>query len=73
LDPKNRKSSKVTSPDTTSLVSPTPSETSVKRIKRHKLFPIFLSARSKAAKAYQNTDNLSLNNDKSLKSAKQKS
>lgn len=73
LDPKNRKLSKVTSrPDTTSLVSPTPSETSVKRIKRHKLFPIFLSARSKAAKAYQNTDNLNLNNDKPIKPAKQK-
>lgn len=68
LDPKYRKISKVTSP-----VSPTPSEMAVKRIKRHKLFPIFLSAKSKAAKSYQNTDYPNVNNDKAIKSSKQKS
>lgn len=74
MDSKNKKISKVTSrPETTGLVSPTPSEVSVKRIKRHKLFPIFLSAKSKAAKSYQNTDDPSVNNNKAIKSSKQKS
>lgn len=75
MDPKNKKISKVTSrPETTGLVSPTPSEVSVKRIKRHKLFPIFLSAKSKAAaKSYQNTDDPNVNNNKAIKSSKQKS
>jgi len=70
LDPKYRKISKVISRPDISPVSPTPSEVSVKRIKRHKLFPIFLSAKSKAAKSYQNAD---CHSDKTIKSSKQKS
>ncbi|CAI6345962.1 unnamed protein product [Macrosiphum euphorbiae] len=73
LDPKYRKISKVSSRSDIVLVSPTPSEVSVKRIKRHKLFPIFLSAKSKAAKSYQNSENTNVNNDKAIKSSKQKS
>lgn len=73
LDPRYRKISKVTGRPDTGPVSPTPSEMSVKRIKRHKLFPIFLSAKSKAAKSYQNTDYPNVNNNKAIKSSKQKS
>ncbi|XP_022171414.1 stromal interaction molecule homolog isoform X2 [Myzus persicae] len=73
LDPKYRKISKVSSRSDIVIVSPTPSEVSVKRIKRHKLFPIFLSAKSKAAKSYQNAENTNVNNDKAIKSSKQKS
>lgn len=75
LDPKYRKISKVSSrSDTAGLVSPqTANEVSAKRIKRHKLFPIFLSAKSKASKAYQNADHSNINNEKAVKSSKQKS
>ncbi|XP_008186734.1 stromal interaction molecule homolog isoform X2 [Acyrthosiphon pisum] len=73
LDPKYRKISKVSSRSDIVLVSPTPSEVSAKRIKRHKLFPIFLSAKSKAAKSHQNSENTNVNNDKAIKSSKQKS
>lgn len=73
LDPKYRKISKITSRPDIGLVSPTLSEVSVKRIKRNKLFPIFLSAKSKAAKSYQNNDISNINNDKTIKSSKQKS
>ncbi|XP_025413579.1 stromal interaction molecule homolog isoform X2 [Sipha flava] len=73
LDPKHRKISKATSRTDAGPVSPTTSDVSVKRIKRHKLFPIFLSAKSKTAKTYQNSDSPNLSNDKTLKLSKQKS
>lgn len=73
LDPKYKKISKVTSRPDIGLVSPSSTEVSVKRIKRHKLFPIFLSAKSKSAKSYQNNDIPNVNNDKMIKSSKQKS
>lgn len=73
LEPKYRKISKVTSRPDIGSASPTPSEVSVKRIKRHKLFPIFLSAKSKAAKSYQNAVIPNVNNDKTIKNSKHKS
>lgn len=73
LDPKHRKISKVTNRvGDTITVSPASNEVTVKRIKRHKLFPIFLSAKSKATKSNQNTDVPDVNNDKAIKSSKQK-
>lgn len=73
LDPKHRKLSKVSNRlGDTSTVSSTPNEVPVKRIKRHKLFPIFLSAKSKATRSNQNTDVPDVNNDKAIKSSKQK-
>lgn len=76
LDPRHRKLSKGTSRGDTGLVSQTPSDVPVKRIKRSKLFPFILSAKSKAAKSYQNADcNIvnNVNNEKTTKSSKPKS
>ncbi|XP_050442329.1 stromal interaction molecule homolog isoform X1 [Adelges cooleyi] len=55
IDQKHRKISKTSSQQDGSVIS-VPSEVSVKRIKRHKLFPIFLSAKSKAGKSNLNTN-----------------